>query len=279
MAYKNSLFCSLFGNEKAALDLYNALHGTNYREQDTQITINTLGEKLFTSKKNDLSFLLNGKLVIMVEHQATINKNMPFRFLQPIARIFENGIHDKKALYRKALVKLPRPEFIVLYNGTESFPDRETLRLSDAYEQVDGFDKITLELEVLVYNINDGRNADVASRCEELEGYAYFVHRVRYHEAEEKRKGEVPKEDILRIALRKAVQDCMEKGLLLGFWNSLTPEEFNMLVEEWDVATEREVEREEAREEGREEILALLSKGYTLEAIKEELARPVVSSH
>jgi len=70
----------------------------------------------------------------------------------------------------------------------------------------------------------------------------------------------------------------MEKGLLLGFWNSLTPEEFNMLVDEWDVATEREVEREEAREEGREEILALLSKGYTLEAIKEELARPVVSS-
>jgi len=54
-----------------------------------------------------------------------------------------------------------------------------------------------------------------------------------------------------------------------------------MLVAEWDVATEREVEREEAYEEGleqgREEILSLINKGYTLEAIKEKLARPVVS--
>jgi len=131
--------------------LYNALHGTDYSERDTQITINTLSESHFTPHKNDLSFIINGKLVIMIEHQSSINENMPFRFLQPIARIFENNISDKKAIYRKALIKLPRPEFIVLYNGTAPFPDKETLRLSDAYEQVEGFDKINLELEVTVY--------------------------------------------------------------------------------------------------------------------------------
>jgi len=121
-----------------------------------------------------------------------------------------------------------------------------------------------------VYNINDGRNAEMANRCEELNGYAYFVHRVRFHEAEEKRKGEVPKEDILRIALRKAVQDCIKKGLLLGFWNSLTPEEFNMLVAEWDVATEREVEREEAYEKGLEQrALNMLKKGFSYEETAE----------
>jgi hypothetical protein len=186
----------------------------------------------------------------MVEHQSSINENMPFRFLQPIARIFENNIPDKKAVYRKALIKLPRPEFIVLYNGTAPFPDRKTLRLSDAYEQVEGFEKINLELEVTVYNINEGRNAETVNRCEELRGYAYFVHRVRCHESEERKKGALPETDIKLIAVKKAIQDCKDKSLLAGFLDTLTPEEVNMLVAEWDINTALEVEREEGYEKG-----------------------------
>ena len=34
--------------------MYNTLHGTNYSERDAEITINTLGESLFTPQKNDL---------------------------------------------------------------------------------------------------------------------------------------------------------------------------------------------------------------------------------
>ena len=286
MAYKDSLFRSLFGNEKSALELYNALHGTDYSERDTEITINTLGESLFTPQKNDLSFLINGKLVVLVEHQSSINENMPFRFLQPIVRIFENGIPDRKAVYRRALIRLPRPEFIVLYNGTAPFPDRETSRLSDAYEKVEGFDKINLELEVEVYNINEGRNAEKVNRCEELRGYAYFVYRVRYHEAEERKKAALPEADITRVAVKKAIQDCKDKSLLAGFWDTLTMEDINMIGSEWDMATALEVEREEGYEKGlekgrieeRQELLKLLNNGYTLEAIKEELARPVISS-
>jgi len=272
MTYKNSLFCSLFSNEKAALELYNALHGTNYSEQNTEITINTLGETLVSLQRNDLSFVINGKLVILVEHQATVNKNMPFRFLQPIARIFENGIPDKKAIYRNTLIKLPRPEFIVLYNGTKPYDDRKTLRLSDAYEQVEGFDTINLELEVMVYNINEGRNAEMVNRCEELKGYAYFVHQVRCHEAEERKKGEIPETDIPQAAVKKAIKDCKDKSLLADFWEQLTQEEVNMLVSEWDMATAREVEREEAREEGREEgreqaALNALAEGVPVELV------------
>ena len=248
MAYKDSLFRSLFGNEKAALDLYNALHGTDYSEQDTKIAINTLGESVFTPQKNDLSFLINGRQVVMVEHQSTINENMSLRFLQPIARIFENSIPDKKALYRKAMIRLPRPEFIVLYNGTAPFPAQETLRLSDAYERIEGFDEINLELEVKVYNINEGSNAETVNRCEALRGYAYFVHQVRHHETDERRKKVLPETDILRTAIRNAIQDCKTKNLLVDFWNNLTQEEVNMLGTEWDFNTALEVEREEAFE-------------------------------
>jgi len=265
MAHKNNLFCLLFGNEKAALELYNALHGTNYHEQDTEITINTIGESLFTSRKNDLSFLINGKLVILVEHQSTINMNMPFRFLQPIARIFENGIPNKKAIYRKALIRLPRPEFIVLYNGTAPFPDRETLRLSDAYEQVEKIDKINLELEVTVYNINEGRNTETVNRCENLKGYAYFVYRVRYHEAEERKKGTT---DITRTAVKKAIQDCKDKSLLASFWENMTQEDINMLATEWDMTTALEVEREEGYEQGLEKAAQnALAEGVSVELV------------
>jgi len=266
MAYKDSLFRSIFGNEKAALELYNALHGTNYSQRDTEITINTLGETLLTPQKNDLSFVINGKLVIMVDQQSTINENMPFRFLKPIARIFENGIPDKKALYRKAMLKLPRPEFIVLYNGTEPFPDQKTLRLSDAFALVEGFDKTFLELIVMVYNINEGRNAEMVRRCKELKGYTYFVYRVRHHEAQEKKKGTAPETEIIRIAISKAIQDCKDKALLTDYWNSLTMEDINMLVTEWNMTTALEVEREEGYEKGLEDIARnMLMDGFSYE--------------
>jgi hypothetical protein len=254
MPYKDSLFRSLFGNEKAALALYNALHGTDYREQDTEISINTLDRALFTMQKNDLSFLLNGRLVVLIEHQSSINENMPFRFLHPVQRLFEDRFSDKKAPYRKPLVKLPRPQFIVLYNGTAAFSEQKTLCLSNAFEKVEGFDDIFLELVVKVYNINEGRNTELASRCEELRCYAYFVDRARYHEdAERKRAPALDKKEIIRIAIRKAMQDCKDKSLLMDFWDKLSPEEINMLGTEWDMNIAMEVEREEGYEEGREE--------------------------
>jgi flagellar biosynthesis/type III secretory pathway protein FliH len=59
-----------------------------------------------------------------------------------------------------------------------------------------------------------------------------------------------------------------------------------MIAIEWNITTALEVEREEGYEKGlekglekgHEEVLELLSRGYTLEAIKEELARPVIFS-
>ena len=124
-----------------------------------------------------------------------------------------------------------------------------------------------------MYNINEGRNKGIVSRCEELRCYAYFVDRVRYHEdAERKRNPSLDKESIGHIAMRKAMQDCKDKGLLVDFWDNLSPEEINMLGFEWDMNIAMEVEREEAFKEGiekgREEGI---EKGRETE--REELAR------
>jgi len=65
MAYKDSLFRSIFGNEKSALALYNAVHGTSHDTRDTEVVMNTLNETLWTPRKNDLSFLINRSLVVL----------------------------------------------------------------------------------------------------------------------------------------------------------------------------------------------------------------------
>jgi hypothetical protein len=180
--YKDSLFRSLFSNKDAFLSLYNAVSGSSYGN-DTEVVINTLSDTLFTSKKNDVSGIFDRKLVVAADQQASINENMPFRFLSPIARLFENSINDRNAVYRQSLVKLPRPEFIVLYNGSAAYPDKTTLKLSDAFEQVEGNTAVNLELKVEVYNIGKGRNEEMVRKSKPLSGYVDFV-----HIAEESRK-------------------------------------------------------------------------------------------
>ena len=78
-----------------------------------------------------------------------------------IARIYEKIIRSTN-LYSTKKIFIPRPEFYVLYNGVDSRPDTQTLKLSDMFKSVDdlGFEKSdpVLELQVKVLNINEGRN-------------------------------------------------------------------------------------------------------------------------
>jgi len=251
MAYKDSLFRSIFGNKKSALALYNAVHGTSHDARDTEVVMNTLSETLWTPRKNDLSFLINCGLVVVAEHQSTINENMPYRMLQYVCRLFEKGLENKKAVYKQALVKHARPRFIVFLNSTAAFPDHKKMRLSDSFERVAGFDGVTLELEIDVYNVNAGRNSSILEACAELKGYAYFVHWVREHEKELAARGEKPgSEEAMKAAIRLAIQDCKNAGLLREFWENMSKEELNMLTNEWDMETALEVREEEGFERG-----------------------------
>jgi len=251
MACKDSLFRSIFGNEKSALALYNAVHGTSHDARNTEVVMNTLSETLWTPRKNDLSFLLNQSLVVIAEHQSTTNENMPYRMLQYVCRLFENGIMDKKALYRRALVRHPRPRFIVFYNGADAFPDRKKMRLSDSFKRAAGFDGIALELEIDVYNVNEGRNSGILEACAELKGYAHFVHRVRLCERELAAQG-ASGEEAVKAAIKLAIQDCKNADLLRNFWENMSQEELNMLVNEWDMETALEAREEEGFEKGME---------------------------
>ncbi|MDR1970486.1 MAG: hypothetical protein LBQ46_01050 [Treponema sp.] len=199
-----------------------------------------------------------------------VNPNMPLRLLLYIARIYEYLIEQwkKGSLYRERLIKLPFPQFIVLYNGIKPYPDRVTLKLSDCFEAVGELmgKAVTgpaLELIVQVYNINQGYNEELVGRSENLKGYSSFIGRVR-----ENRKAMG-----LEGAMKEAVEYCIAHNILSAFLIKHSTEVKNMLLTEWNIDDAKEVWQEEAREEGREEgraetvkeVLELIRQGYISE--------------
>jgi hypothetical protein len=74
--YKDTVFRALFSSNPAYLrELYEAIEGITV-SPDTEIKLNTLEDVLYRNNLNDLSFLLGKKLVVLVEHQSTINHNI-----------------------------------------------------------------------------------------------------------------------------------------------------------------------------------------------------------
>ena len=161
---------------------------------------------------------------------------MPLRFLLYMARIYEKLI-DNRALYNKRRIKLHKPDFIVLYNGTDPFPDEMTLRLSDSFMEFQESELSRLELEVRVVNINEGHNKAILERCRSLSGYSKFVAKIR----EYRNNG-----CDLKEAITLAAEYCMKENVLTNFLKLHTSEVINMMTM---VYNQEDAERY-AREEG-----------------------------
>ena len=167
-AYKDSVFRKLFHDKEKLLELYSALSGRTY-SKDTEIQIVTLDEAIFGDRKNDLAFIIDGRLIILIEHQSTVNPNMPLRMLVYIAREYEK-LYFSKAIYSKQLIQIPTPELYVFYNGREAVPQEEILKLSDAF--IEKCDTLSLEAAVTVINVNYEQGAKLLERCRTLNEYS-----------------------------------------------------------------------------------------------------------
>lgn len=154
--HKDTVFRMLFREKKELLELYNALNGTDYQNQE-ELEVYTLENAIYLGVKNDVSFLLDSELSLY-EHQASYNPNMPLRDLIYISRELEKYVKDQ-SLYTSKMVRIPVPRFVVFYNGTDTQPERQTLKLSDAFEKETADPE--LELKVLMLNINPGNNVAI----------------------------------------------------------------------------------------------------------------------
>ena len=242
--YKDSVFVDLLAYDITAkenfISLYNALHGTNLDVKTTDVQPVMLEQVLYMKYYNDIAMLIDGKIVILIEHQSTINKNMPFRFLEYIARIYEK-ITTKDEKFGRKLVKLPIPEFYVFYNGKDDYPTESIMKLSDAFIQFDGDSELKnqLEISVKVININVDKENPILKRCEALKEYSEFIEQVRSNI-----ENNVPE------PFTSAIKEAIKKGFLSDYLNRKSTEVQNMLLAEYDYDTDIAVQRKEAFNDG-----------------------------
>lgn len=233
--YKDSVFSCYLSEPKRLIEIYNAVEGADY-PLDTPVTINTLDHVLYMDRVNDLSFVLDGKLIVLIEHQSTINENMALRMLLYVGRLYEKYL-DGDSLYRMSQIQIPTPVFIVLYNGEAKLPERFTQRLSTAYLAQGG----QLDLTVQIININFGKSRELINRSRSLEEYSLFVHQVR--EA-------VKQGTIFEEAVKQAIRYCINHDIMKEFLMENGSEVENMLFQEWNMERALEVRAQEAMEKG-----------------------------
>ena len=270
--YRDSVFVDLFMKDVNAkenfLSLYNALHNTKLKLSEVTIESEIIDQTLYNTYYNDVSMIINGKLIVLVEHQSTINENMPLRFLDYVVRLYEKNVKQENR-YKRKLVQIPTPEFYVFYNGTAPYPEFKTLRLSDAYIQQQS--KPQLELTVDVYNIADPhpeKPLTILDKCAILKQYCEFVETVRSF-----------KENDSANPITEAISYCIKNDILSEYLKRKSTEVNNLLIANYDYEIDKKVSAEEAYDEGklegenkraREVALNMLKRGrLTVEEIAE----------
>ncbi|MBQ2013780.1 MAG: Rpn family recombination-promoting nuclease/putative transposase [Peptococcaceae bacterium] len=265
--YRDSVFSKYFQeNPEGLVEIYNAIAGTDY-PLDTPIMIDTLDEVLYKEKINDLSFVLDEQILVLIEHQYTINENMALRLLMYVARLYEKLLNqwEKRAIYEEKRIPIPTPEFVVLYNGKEPQPEHTVQYLSEAFMLKKEYP--ALELKVDVYNINYGETSELLQKSQHLTNYSLFVHLVN-----QGRTGGKP----LAKAIRDAIRYCIEHDIMRKFLEENGSEVQNMLMQEWKLEDALNYKEKKGREEG-EKIGEQKEREKTIRALKDVLEPEVIA--
>ena len=264
--YKDRVFKFIFGNpsnKEWTLSLYNAVNGSNHSNPD-DIHFNTIDDAVYMEMRNDVSFIILNEMNLW-EHQSSFNPNMPMRFLSYGSRLYDKYfVMRKYSRFSSRLLPLPKPNCICFYNGTAEQPERQMLRLSEAFGG-----EGDIEVKVTMLNINYGKNRELMEACRPLGEYAWLVERVRQHQR------------VLHdfeAAVDAAIDEMPEDFAIRAFLLANRAEVKAMLLTEYDKERELELLRLEERREAKKELEAevnervakdMLKKNYPLDAIKD----------
>lgn len=268
--YKDSVFTDLFGTDKYGkqnfLDLYNALADTDFKLSDVKLERKVIEQALYKTFNNDVSWIINGKLVVLVEHQSTVNENMPFRCLEYVTRIYE-GIVPPKVRYAEKVYKIPNPDFYVVYVGKKDQPMEQEMRLSDAFYEKD---ESKLELVVKLKNCSNSESLPISRNCDILREYCQFIEIVErmYNKRFPKR------------SFKTAIETAISQGILVDYLDRKSREVINMLCAKYDYKTDIAVKKEEARQEGQKQkaievAINLLNEGDSPEKVSRCIGLPL----
>lgn len=177
-------------------------------------------------------------------------------------------------IFSRRLVKIPCPKFVVFYNGVETQPDYQEMRLSDCFIKSDeDNEKDMLELVCRVYNINEGHNKELLDKCKWLSDYMVFIDMVReYHKNHD--------DEDLHQDIEKAIDYCIKNNILKEFLKERRTEVLDMTAVDYTYERRMILNYNEGKEDGRalahkelllDKISKKLSKGKSISQIADEL--------
>ncbi len=112
---KNSVFLDLFNDKKYLLALYKTLHPEDTEATENSLTDVTIENVLTDNLYNDLGFIANNKLMILIEAQSTWTLNILIRILLYLAESYHKYFEQNgQNLYGSRKVKMPKPELYVI---------------------------------------------------------------------------------------------------------------------------------------------------------------------
>ena len=162
---KDSVFTNLFQDTKYIVELYKALHPEADYVTEDMIEIVTLKNILTDSLYNDLGFMLDKRLIVLVEAQSTWTVNIIIRGLMYLVQTYQDYIEKEELnIYSSKKLEIPKPELYVIYTGDKKVEEKE-ISLSEEYF---GGDATALEVRVKV--ITDSREGDIINQ------YVMFTH-------------------------------------------------------------------------------------------------------
>ena len=209
---------------------------------------------MYMSFANDVSYLVDNKIIVLAEHQSTVNPNMPLRCLEYVTRLYEH-IQNPRDRYSRTLKKILLPAFYVFYNGVEKLPAKQVSKLSDSFIMQP--ETPSLELVVKLININYDKDSQILKSCEPLGQYSRFVDAVRRHIAVDKEHG-----------FENAIKECIKNNILREYLRRKSREVINMLIAEYDYDTDIAVQRQESLMLGIQQGEARGSRQKALETAK-----------
>ena len=232
--YKDTLFGSLFYSCDEAVENAKALYKALTGKEVQKVEKCRLEDVLFRQFLNDVAYIMDDVFICFIEHQSSINPNMALRLLIYLARTYERFFTGNN-LYKSTLIKIPTPEFYVLYNGKTKL-QTDTLTLSSMFKAE--VKSPQAEVIVKIININyDNLSETVLKNCKILSDYAFVINTVRKYDGN----------------VETAIKECIEQGVLSDYLKHYGSEVVNMLFEEYDAEKALEIRGQEEYEKGKAE--------------------------
>ena len=156
---KDSVFLDLFQNKSYLLKLYRTLHPEDTTATEDSLTDVTITNVLTDNLYNDLGFIVNNKLLILVEAQSTWTVNILVRILLYLAQSYHEYFQRTcQDYYKSRKVKMPKPELYVIFTGNKG---RKPDKISLSKEFFEGAD---IDIEVKAKVIYESDTDDIINQ-------------------------------------------------------------------------------------------------------------------